>query len=172
MQLPTAKNQVLRHQHYHLQCINVCVKMKLVILLGEKTNLPNPIPYEDSIASLRVYWKIVLVPGGLLAALKQQQKKKNLKDAGISHRCCCCMGKLLSAAKKGTVEIQDRRAEHMQITDWMRLLLSPTALQSDQEDEGKSWKSAPFWKQSKIPWGKKKRGKEEEQVFPFSCCHY
>ena len=76
MHLPSAKNQVLRHQHYHLQCINVCVKMKLVILLGEKPNLPNPIPYEDSIASVRAYWKTALVPGGLLAALKQQQQKK------------------------------------------------------------------------------------------------
>lgn len=61
--------------------------MKLVMPLGEKLHLPNPIPHEDSIASVRVYWKIALVPGGLLEALKQQQKKeKKLKDTGISHK--------------------------------------------------------------------------------------
>jgi len=53
----------------------------------------------------------------------------------------------------------------------MRLLLSLTALQSDQEYEGRSRKPAPFWKHPKISWAKKKRGKEEDQVFPFSCCH-
>lgn len=114
-------------------------------------------------------WKIALVPRGLLAASEQQQKKKKkLKDAGISHRCCCCLGKLLSATQKGTVQIQDRRVEHMQITDWMRLLLSPTALQSDQEDEGKSRKSAPFWKQSEVSWGKKKKEGRKKNKFSLS----
>lgn len=69
------------------------------------------------------------------------------------------MRKLLSAAQKDTVQIWDRRIEHMQITDW---ILSPTALHSDQEDERKRPKSAPFRKQSKISWGKKKEGRKKK----------
>lgn len=144
------------------------VKMKPVIILCEKMNLPNPIQYENSIASVRVGREIALVPRGLLAASKEQQKEnQRRKDVGISHRCSCCMGKLLSAAQKGTAQIQDRRVEHMQIIDWMRLLLSPTALQSDQEDEGKSWKSATFWKQSKTSWGEEKKREGRRTSFPF-----
>jgi len=80
VRLPSAKKQVLRHQRYHRQCRTVCVKMTLVTLPSETPNPPNPIPYEDSIASVRVYWKAVLVPGGSPTACKQQQKKKKKKS--------------------------------------------------------------------------------------------
>lgn len=173
MHLPSARSQVLRYQHYHLQWTEVCIKTKLVILpRGEKSNLPNPIPYEDSIATDRVYWKIALELGGWLAASTQhQKKKKNLKDAEIPHRCCCCMGKLLSATQKSTIRFRTEGLKHMQITDRMRLILSPTALQSESGRWGKELEICSLLDTVEKSLGEEKREKAEEQVFPFSCFH-
>lgn len=107
---------------------------------------------KDSIGALRITFSFKAAP---------EKEKKNSKICW-NFTQMLLHGRLLSAAQKGTAQIQDRRAEHMQIRDWMRLLLSPTALQSDWEDEGKSRKSAPFWKQSKISWGKKKEGRKKK----------
>lgn len=94
-QLLVAKSRVLMHQHYHLQRIFVCVRTKLVILLGETPNLPSPNQHEYSIASLRAQQKTAPVPGGFTCSFKAATapKKKIQNDAGISQRCWCCMHK-------------------------------------------------------------------------------
>lgn len=142
--------------------------MKLVILWVK--NCTSQIPSQEKTALHQSLlkgstgaWRISCS----FEATAEKEKGEKKKDTVISHRCKCCMRKLLSATQKDTVQIWDIRIEHMQITDWV---LSPTALQSDQKDERKRPKSAPFRKQTKISWGKKKEGRKKK--FCFSCCHY
>lgn len=99
-------------------------------------------------------------------AKKKEKKKK--KATVISHRCKWCMRKLLSAAQKDTVQIWDRRTEHMQITDW---ILSPHCSSIRSGRWEKKTKICSLQKTVKNLLGEEKRRKEEK-VFCFSFCHY
>lgn len=147
--------------------------MKLVILPGETPNLPNPNQHEDSIASVWVYWKAALVPGGLLAALKQRQREEKK-----IRRCWNVTQMLLLLHGKAVVSCRERHYTYLgqKGSTHANHRLTELALHSHCSSvrsgaQGKELEICCFL-QSKISWGEKKKiGKEEEKICFSHCCY-
>lgn len=161
------------HQHYHLQRIFVCVRTKLVILLGETPNLPSPNQHEYSIASLRAQQKTAPVPGGFTCSFKAATApKKKYKMMLEFHRdagAACTKAIFFSSRERHCTHLGQKvsaRANH-RLTE----IASHSRCSSVRpETQGKEGEICCYLKGVKnLLWGEVDKKREEKF---FSHCRY